>query len=113
MAVLSNPFVSTAGRPSTILERSVRRCTPSATFSIMWTRWLRPDPDGDAPDLPLQLTAITLLLRPFDVWWVSGFVLLGAGLSLLFAPARRTPAIWLALSALIGARIVAVWPLSD
>jgi len=79
----------------------------------MWTRWLRPHPDGDAPDLPLQLTAIILLLRPLDVWWVTGFVLVGAGLSLLFAPVRRTPAIWLALSALIGARIMAVWPLAD
>jgi hypothetical protein len=77
----------------------------------MWTRWLRPN--ADAQDLPLQLTAIILLLRPFDVWWVTGFVLVGAGLSLLFAPVRRSPATWLAMSALIGARIVAVWPLSD
>src|SRR5262245_60303783 len=79
----------------------------------MWIRWLRPRADGDAPDLPLQLTALILLLRPLDVWWVSGFVLIGAGLSLLFASVRRTPATWLVLSGLIGARIVAVWPLSD
>jgi hypothetical protein len=79
----------------------------------MLTRWLRPSRDGDTPDLPLQLTAIILLLRPLDVWWVSGFVLIGAGLSLLFAPVRRTPATWLAIAALIGARVVAVWPLSD
>src|SRR5262245_47324008 len=79
----------------------------------MWTRWLQANPEGDAQDLPLQLTALILLLRPFDVWWVTGFVLIGAGLSLLFAPVRRTPVTWLALSVLIGARIAAVWPLSD
>jgi hypothetical protein len=76
-------------------------------------RWLRPNPDAEAQDLALQLTAILLLLRPLDVWWVTGFVLIGAGLSLIFASVRRTPATWLAMAALIGARIVAVWPLSD
>src|SRR5262245_25299350 len=79
----------------------------------MQNRWLRPSPDAGAADLPLRLTAIILLLRPFDVWWVSGFVLIGAGLSLLFERIRRTPITWVALSALIGARIAAVWPLSD
>jgi hypothetical protein len=79
----------------------------------MWIRWLRPNREPGVPDLPLQLTALILLLRPFDVWWVTSFVLVGAGLSLLFAPVRRHPVTWLALSALIGARIVAVWPLSD
>jgi hypothetical protein len=79
----------------------------------MWNRWLRPNPDAGVPDLALRLTAIILLLRPLDVWWVSGFALIGAGLSLLFDRIRRTPITWLVLSALIGVRIVAVWPLSD
>jgi hypothetical protein len=79
----------------------------------MWTRWLRPNRDAGVPDLALQLTAIILLLRPLDVWWITGFVLIGAGLSLLFEPVRRSPLTWLALSALIGARIWEVWPLSD
>src|SRR4026208_2182118 len=102
MSGQSRRGASNAGRPTTTRTRLLRPCTGSATSLIMWTRWLRPHPDGDAPDLPLQLTAIILLLRPLDVWWVTGFVLVGAGLSLLFAPVRRTPAIWLALSALIG-----------
>jgi hypothetical protein len=79
----------------------------------MWTRWLRPTREAGVPDLPLQLTALILLLRPFEIWWVTGFVLIGAGMSLLFATVRRTPITWLALSALIAARIAAVWPLSD
>jgi hypothetical protein len=54
-----------------------------------------------------------LLLRPFDVWWVSALVLAGAGLSLLIPGVRRSPVTWLTLSLLIGARIVAVWPKSD
>lgn len=75
---------------------------------------LRPAPArAGIPDVVLQLTAIILLLRPLDVWWVTGFVLLGAGLSLLYPSVRRTPLTWLALSALIAARIVQVWPLSD
>ena len=40
-------------------------------------RWLGPARDTRALDIVLNLTAITLLLRPFDVWWVSPFVLLG------------------------------------
>ena len=32
--------------------------------------------DASVLDVVLKLTAITLLLRPLDVWWVSGFVLL-------------------------------------
>jgi hypothetical protein len=79
----------------------------------MWNRWLQPNPDAAVPDLALRLTAIILLLRPFEVWWVSGFVLIGAGLSLLFERVRHTPITWLALSVLIGLRILAIWPLSD
>jgi len=65
------------------------------------------------PDIVLQLTAIVLLLRPFGAGWISALVLVGAVLSLLFAAVRRCHATWLALSLLIGARIVAVWPTSD
>lgn len=54
-----------------------------------------------------------LLLRPLDIWWVTPLVLAGAALSLLFAAVRRSPITWLALSLLIGARIVEVWPTSD
>jgi hypothetical protein len=42
----------------------------------VWIRLLRPvhDQDGVA-DPVLTLTAIVLLLRPLDVWWVTAFVL--------------------------------------
>jgi hypothetical protein len=65
------------------------------------------------PDVVLRLTAIILLLRPLDVYWVTPVVLVGAALSLLFAAVRHNPITWLMLAVLIGARIVAVWPKSD
>ena len=61
----------------------------------------------------LQLTAIILLLRPFDVWWVSAFTLAAACLSLIVRGVRRSPITWLLLAMLAAARIVFVWPLSD
>ena len=65
------------------------------------------------PDSVLALTAIILLLRPFDVWWVSPFVLAAACLTLISPAVRRAPITWLLVAVLVAARIVAVWPLSD
>ena len=80
----------------------------------MWTRLLRPpSDDGGVPDSVLTVTAIILLLRPLDVWWVAPFVLAAACLSLILRPVKRAPLTWVVLSALIAARIVIVWPLSD
>ena len=80
----------------------------------MWTHLLRPSvDDGGVPDVVLTLTAIILLLRPFDVWWVTPFVLSAACLSLVFRAVRRAPITWMVVAALVAARIVAVWPLSD
>ena len=79
----------------------------------MWTRSLQPARDAAGLDTVLQLTAIILLLRPFDVWWVAPFVLAAACLSLVVVGVRRSPITWLLLSALVAARIVAVWPLAD
>ena len=80
----------------------------------MWTRLLRPARDEDGvPDAVLTLTAIILLLRPLDVWWVTPFVLMAACLSLVFAAVRRAPITWLVMAMLVAARIVFVWPLSD
>ena len=79
----------------------------------MWTPVRPAADDASVLDVVLKLTAITLLLRPLDVWWVSGFVLLLAGLSLLYPSVRRAPITWWLLSALVTARIVHVWPLSD
>ncbi len=84
------------------------------SVTALMSRWLRPHRDIDGVlDVVLRLTAIILLLRPLDVWWVAAFVLAGAGLSMLFAAVRRTPITWLTLSLLIGARIIEVWPTSD
>ena len=72
-----------------------------------------PRDDVGVPDSVLQLTAIILLLRPFDIWWVSPFVLGAACLSLIVRGVRRSAVTWLALAILAAVRIVAVWPLAD
>ena len=72
----------------------------------------RPD-EGGVPDAVLTLTAIILLLRPFEIWWIAPFVLAAACLSLVFRAVRRAPLTWLLVSVLVAARIVVVWPLSD
>jgi hypothetical protein len=65
------------------------------------------------PDSVLRLTAIVLLLRPLDLWWVVPFATGTAGLVVLSARVRRSPFAWLTLSMLIAASIVGVWPASD
>ena len=80
----------------------------------MWTRLLRPARDEDGvSDSVLTLTAIILLLRPLDVWWLAPFVLAAACLSLAVRAVRHTPLTWILVSLLVAARIVFVWPLSD
>ena len=80
----------------------------------MLTRLLRPADDADGvPDSVLTLTAIILLLRPLDVWWVAPFVLAAACLSLILRPVRRAPLTWVLVAVLVAIRIVYVWPLSD
>ena len=80
----------------------------------MWIRPPRPvhDQDGVA-DPVLTLTAIVLLLRPLDVWWVTAMVLTAACLSLLSRTVRRAPLTWILLALFVSARIVVLWPLSD
>ena len=80
----------------------------------MWTRLLRPAADQDGvADSVLTLTAVILLLRPLDVWWIAPFVLAAACLSLVLRAVRRAPITWLLVASLIGVRIAVVWPLSD
>ena len=80
----------------------------------MLTRLLRPADDADGvPDSVLTLTAIILLLRPLDVWWLAPFVLAAACLSLILRPVRRAPLTWVLVAVLVAIRIVYVWPLSD
>jgi hypothetical protein len=78
------------------------------------TRLLRPASDDDGvADSVLTLTAIILLLRPFEVWWVAPFVLTAACLSLVVRAVRRAPVTWFFVALLVAVRIVFVWPLSD
>ena len=80
----------------------------------MWTRLLRPAGDEDGvPDSVLALTAIILLLRPLDVWWLAPFALAAACLSLVVRAVRRAPLTWLLVAVLVAARVAWVWPLSD
>lgn len=80
----------------------------------MWTRLLPHDhEEGGVLDPVLSLTAIILLLRPPDVWWLAAPALAVACLSLLSRTVRRAPATWILLALLVAARIVVVWPLSD
>jgi hypothetical protein len=77
-------------------------------------RLLRPAPDADGvSDSVLTLTAIILLLRPLDVWWLAPFVLATACLSLALRSVRRAPLTWILVATLVAARVVVVWPLSD
>ena len=80
----------------------------------MWTRFLRPIDDAHGvPDSALRLTAIILLLRPLDVWWVAPIIIAMACLSLLSGTVRHAPMTWILIALLIATRIVVVWPLSD
>ena len=80
----------------------------------MWTRLLHPASDQDGvSDSVLTLTAIILLLRPLDVWWVAPFVLALACLTLVLRQVRRAPITWLLVALLVAVRIAVVWPLSD
>ncbi len=81
----------------------------------MWIRLLRPVHDEDGvPDPVLTLTAIALLLRPLDVWWVAPFILAAACLSLLSRTVRRAPLTWILVALFVGGReSSSVWPLSD
>jgi hypothetical protein len=80
----------------------------------VWTRLLRPAGDDDGvADIVLTLTAIILLLRPLDVWWLAPFALAIACLSLAVRAIRRSPLTWIVVAALVAARVVVVWPLAD
>ena len=92
------------------------RRSPTAfeTSCTVWTRLLHPAPDEDGvADAVLTLTAIILLLRPLDVWWLTPFILAAACLSVLWRGVRRAPLTWIVVALLVAARIAVVWPLSD
>ena len=64
-------------------------------------------------DVALRLTAITLLLRPMGPWFVRPAILALAVVVLIAPRALRSPAVWMGVSLLIGARIAHDWPLAD
>ena len=75
--------------------------------------WLScPGPTGPI-HVALRLTLIWLLLRPMGPWYVRAPLLLLAMLGLVSGPWLRAPVVWLALAALVAARIVVEWPLPD
>ena len=76
-------------------------------------RWMTPPPDAAHTDVLLRLTLIELLLRPAGPWGVRALILILAGTGLIAIPVLRAPLTWLVLSLLLGARIVADWPLPD
>src|SRR6478672_5537808 len=78
------PCASRRGASTTRPTRWRRRLVLYAISSTVWTRLLRPAGDEDGvPDSVLALTAIILLLRPLDVWWLAPFALAAACLSLV------------------------------
>ena len=76
-------------------------------------RWMTPPPDAAHADVLLRLTLIELLLRPAGPWGVRTSILILAGTGLIAIPVLRAPLTWFVLSLLLGARIIADWPLPD
>jgi hypothetical protein len=62
---------------------------------------------------PLRLTLLILLLRPPGEGAARGLTWLVAGLAVAVPSFARWPSTWLALAALVVARLVLDWPLSD
>ena len=114
MTARSRPSASRPGASSTAPGTLAATARLPRDFGYRVDRLLRPARDEDGvPDSVLTLTAIILLLRPLDVWWVAPFVLAAACLSLVLRSVRRAPITWVLVAALVAARIVFVWPLSD
>ncbi len=76
-------------------------------------RWARALAESDPEAVALRLTLVGLLLRPVGGPWIRPTTLALAVLGLLWPRALRHPALWLALAALLGGRVVSGWPLGD
>ena len=61
----------------------------------------------------LRLTLVAVLLTAAGHWSIRFPTLLGAGVLLALPRLQRTPWPWLALAALVAARVVHRWPLAD
>ena len=75
--------------------------------------WIAPSSDTGQWDVLLRLTLIELLLRPGGPWGILPFVLVLSCAGLIFTPVLRSPALWIALFLMIGARIFVDWPIPD
>jgi hypothetical protein len=76
-------------------------------------RLSRPAVETGSLDLVLRLTLLEMLLRPMGFWAVRSLLLLLSALGLLIPKVLRAPATWLALTILVGWRLMDDWPLSD
>ena len=63
--------------------------------------------------LPLQLTAIALLMLPMGPWYVRPVILGLAGAALLSKRILFSPGTWGAVAVLVAVRIASDWPLAD
>ena len=64
-------------------------------------------------ELPLRLTALTLLMRPMGPWGLRATILGLAAMALVTPRVLLSPFTWGALAILIGWRIAWDWPLAD
>ena len=76
-------------------------------------RWIEPAPGLDEASTELRLFLLGLLLRPIGPWWVRGPLLALAVVGLVDRRTLSRPALWLAVTALLTARVIAAWPLPD
>jgi hypothetical protein len=75
--------------------------------------WLTAKADVTGWDILLRLTLIEILLRPAGPWTIRPFILLLACAGIIFTSLLRSPLLWMILFGLIGARIIADWPMPD
>ncbi|HET6360625.1 MAG TPA: hypothetical protein VFH11_01050 [Gemmatimonadota bacterium] len=69
--------------------------------------------DFSQATLPLLLTALLVVMRPVDVWYLTSTTIALGIVALLFRSALFTPAIWAGIFVLSAARLVAAWPVAD
>ena len=106
----STGYRSTCGAPRSIQPRCAR---PTCGAAPSCMTLFKPASCPAAVLISLRLTAIALLLRPTGEWFVRPILLGAAALMLIFPQVLLTPAVWGAISLLLGIRIAADWPLAD
>jgi len=69
--------------------------------------------DMPRADLALRLLLVALLFQPVGQRWLRPLFVALAALGLLSPRALRSPALWIALTALAVARLASGWPNQD